>query len=181
MSDDEKVARLVDRERDALLAYFERRVTVRADAADLVGEALLVIWRRSADLPHDDADARMWLYGVARRVLATHRRGRGRQRALADRLRGELAVSGDDRDELSSRVRDAVRDLAERDRELVGLIHWEGFALTEAASILGIRAGAARMRYARARARLARALGVESRAGQPASGQPASGRLDQVP
>jgi RNA polymerase sigma-70 factor (ECF subfamily) len=160
---------LAAREVDALLAYFERRVAVRADAADLVGEALVVVWRRSADIPGDEREARMWLFGVARRVLATHRRGSRRHRALTDRLRGELSITGDDRSELSQRVRDAVRALPGRDRELVGLVHWEGFGLAEAAEILSIRPGAARMRYARARERLARTLGVEAAEGQSGS------------
>ena len=39
---------------DALLAYFERRVSPRVDAADLLGETMLHAWRRHRDMPTDD-------------------------------------------------------------------------------------------------------------------------------
>lgn len=153
------VGALVEREARTLLAYFERRVDVRADAADLVGDTLMTLWRRRASLPDDPTEARMWMFGVARRVLATHRRSGRRRTALADRLREQLAIdapTGPSDDVL--RVRAAVRALPERDRELVGLVHWEGLTLAEAAHVLGIRPGTARMRYARARERLAAEL-----------------------
>jgi RNA polymerase sigma-70 factor (ECF subfamily) len=153
-----RIAALVERESPGLLAYFQRRVEVREDAADLVGETLLVLWRRSAAIPADDTEARMWVYGAARRVLATHRRGGRRRLALADRLRRELAAVDAHPDELAQEVRAAVRGLPTADRELVGLVHWEGFTLAEAGRIIGIRPGTARMRYARARRRLAEAL-----------------------
>ncbi len=37
--------------------------------------------------------ARLWLYGVARRTLANHRRSQRRRSSLADRLRAELAAA----------------------------------------------------------------------------------------
>jgi RNA polymerase sigma-70 factor, ECF subfamily len=157
-ADPGRVAALADREAAALLAYFERRVEVRDDAADLLGETLLVLWRRARAVPADDVEARRWLFGVARRVLAGHRRGRQRRLALAERLRGELAIPPEEVDVVGQSVRAAVRRLPERDRELIGLVHWEGFTLQEAAEILGLKAGTARMRYLRARERLAREL-----------------------
>jgi RNA polymerase sigma-70 factor (ECF subfamily) len=45
-----------------LLAYFTRRVQQRDDAADLLGETMLVLWRRVADVPSDEQAARLWLY-----------------------------------------------------------------------------------------------------------------------
>lgn len=159
-----RIGALAEREAPTLLKYFVRRVVVREDAADLLGETLLTLWRRAVDVPVTDEAARMWLFGVARRVLATHRRGRHRRCALAERLRAELAVTGATGDPVAEHVRAAVRALPERDRELVGLIHWEGFGPAEAAAILGIRPGTARMRYQRARERLATALEGLSRA-----------------
>jgi DNA-directed RNA polymerase specialized sigma24 family protein len=95
------VAALAEREAPRLLSYFERRVGVREDAADLLGETLLVLWRRSSDIPASDIEAAMWLFGVARRVLAGHRRGGKRRLALAERLRNELAVTSDMTDEVA--------------------------------------------------------------------------------
>lgn len=77
------VPALVARESSALLAYFARRVTPVEDAADLLGDTLVIVWRRQSSIPGDETRARMWLYGVARKVLSTHRRSTGRRHALA--------------------------------------------------------------------------------------------------
>ena len=42
----------------------------------------LVAWRRRDELPGEPLP---WLYGVARKVLANHRRGGARREALAER------------------------------------------------------------------------------------------------
>lgn len=93
-----------------LLAYFERRVTPRADAADLLAETMLIAWRRVDHLPADAERQRMWLFAIAANVLANHRRSLSRRSALADRLRQHLATSGADSvDEGETQaVRDAV-------------------------------------------------------------------------
>ena len=155
------VSELFATESGALLRYFLRRTEIREDAADLVGDTALALWRRADDLPGDPERARMWLYGIARHTLSTHRRGAIRRSALADRLRDELAASPafEVRDAALDEVRDAVRGLRRRDQEVVLLVHWEGFTVTQAAAILGIRTGTAQMRYSRARARLRAALG----------------------
>ena len=46
-----------------LLTYLQRRVGV-ADAPDLLGETMVVAWRRVDELPEDPERARMWLLGV---------------------------------------------------------------------------------------------------------------------
>ena len=61
-----------------LLGYALRRVGSPEDAADVVAETMLVAWRRIDEVPADGT-ARLWLYGVARRVLANHRRGQVRR------------------------------------------------------------------------------------------------------
>ena len=96
----------------------------------------------------------MWMYGIARRVLATHQRGAIRRVALADRLRADIATTAAPQEPEIDEVRDAVRSLPPREQELIGLVHWEGFTVTEAAQVIGIRAGSAQMRYSRARKNL---------------------------
>ena len=66
--------------RDAVLGYLRRRTDSGHDAADLLADTFLVAWRRLDDLPPGN-QTRPWLYGVARRVLANHRRGEGRRQA----------------------------------------------------------------------------------------------------
>ena len=60
--------------RGSILGYVLRRTDNPDDAADVIAETFLTAWRRLEDVPRD-AEARLWLYGVARRVLANHHRG----------------------------------------------------------------------------------------------------------
>src|SRR6266581_3548338 len=75
-----------------ILGYALRRTGNGDDAADVVAETFLTAWRRLDDVPADEG-ARLWLYGVARRVLANHHRGQRRKSELAERLRLDLAVT----------------------------------------------------------------------------------------
>lgn len=148
-----------------LLGYLTRRAD-RQDAADVLGAIYAVAWRRRADLPADPTAARMWLFGVARRTLANHRRAGARASALTDRLRVTLASApaspypGNEAQERAREVREAIERLPSRQREMVRLVHWDGFTLAEAAQIAGLRASTARSHYARARQALARQLGA---------------------
>lgn len=141
-----------------LLAYFERR-TERGDAADLLSETMLTAWRRIADLPDDETEARMWLFGVARGILANAQRASLRRWKLAERLRGHLESHPAHHDDASAiDVRDAVRRLPDDLRDLIGLVHWEGFTIEEASTIVGIPSSTARGRYQNARRLLAQTL-----------------------
>jgi RNA polymerase sigma-70 factor (ECF subfamily) len=158
----DRVERTLQREASSLLAYFERRVRPAEDAADLLSETMVVAWRRADVLPVDELEARMWLFGVARNTLATHRRGQLRRDALATELRSELmtrtSTAGiDGRSEADPRVelvRELVDALPDVDREIFSLAVWEGFSLAEVAQLLDMPAGTVRSRYSRARAAL---------------------------
>lgn len=155
---DELLASIVATTPD-LLAYFERRVDPRPDAADLLSDALVQAWRRADAAPRDEEGRRMWLFGIARNVLLNHSRSKRRRSALADRIRQHLVEAAIDPDPAEAlAVRDAVRRLQAGQRELVMLIHWDGFSIQEAGQILGIGASTARSRYAAARTRLAASL-----------------------
>jgi RNA polymerase sigma-70 factor (ECF subfamily) len=138
----------------SVLAYLSRRVPP-ADAADLVAEAYLVVWRRRADLPPAD-ECRPWLFGVARRLLAEHHRLRPAVVPLAD-AGDPVADVGEGADAArGAAVRTALTALTPVDRELVTLTVWDGLTPTEAAAVVGLTPGTARVRLHRARARLAR-------------------------
>lgn len=147
-------------EANALLAYFERRVEPREDAADLLAETMLQAWRRERSLPEDTVEARMWLFGIARNVLANHRRGQTRRTALMDKLRRHLRDPVAPSEEEAIAVRDAVARLDPKQGELIRLVHWDGFSLAEAASILAVNPSTARGRYATGKAELRSTLGV---------------------
>jgi RNA polymerase sigma factor (sigma-70 family) len=162
--DDERFRRVYAGTFEPLLAYALRRVARAEDAADVVAETYLIAWRRGADMPEGD-EARLWLYGVARRVLANQDRGGRRRERLGARLRERLAavVVADPAAEVSQRVtvRAALDRLGEVDREVLRLTAWEGLEPREAAEVLNISAAAVRTRLTRARSRLRELLGDE--------------------
>ena len=131
-----------------MLAYAVRRSSDAADAADVVADTFLVAWRRLADIP-PGREARLWLYGVARRMLADRRRAERRRERLAERLRRELPV------ELAAAaptpgggaVMAALGMLAEADREVLLLVAWEQLEPAEIATVLGITRTAAEAEY----------------------------------
>ena len=140
-----------------LLAYAVRRVAQPEDAADVVAETFLIAWRRHRELPRGD-EARLWLYGVARRVLANHHRAGVRRERLGAQLRQRLTTvfPADPGAEVPERlaVRAALARLGELDREVLMLTGWEGLEPREAAVVLGVSAAAVRTRLSRARARI---------------------------
>lgn len=154
----ETVRELVEREAVAILSYFARRTNSAEDAADLLSETLLVIWRRESSIPIDAVEARMWMFGVARRVLSTHRRTGARRLALTQRLGEQLAstrAAGEMLPDDEARdVQRAIESLPDLDREIIRLVYWEGFALSEVATILRMRDTTVRSRHHRARERL---------------------------
>lgn len=138
-----------------LLSYFGRRVPIPADAADLLSETFVVAWRRADQVPADPEQARMWLFGVARRVLANATRGAVRHTNLTDKLREHLeTVPTEDLDERALDIRAALDAIPDEQSELVRLVLWDGFTVPEAAKILAIRESTARGRYQRARTQL---------------------------
>src|SRR6187397_3683039 len=56
-----------------LLGFVRRRVHP-THAEDVVGDVMLVAWRRLDDVPADPSAARAWLFGVARKTLQNTRR-----------------------------------------------------------------------------------------------------------
>ena len=143
-----------------LLGYALRRTDNTDDAADVLAETFLTAWRRLDEIPAGP-QARLWLYGTARRVLANQRRGERRRLALADRLKADLAVNYRPQEptgELAD-IAAALRQMPESDRELLALSAWEGLDPGQIATVLGCSRNAARIRLHRARRRFAVELG----------------------
>jgi RNA polymerase sigma-70 factor (ECF subfamily) len=151
-----RYGRLYREQGRTILAYALRRVAEPEDAADVVAETFLVAWRRLDEVPVD-AGGRLWLYAVARRVIANlHRAERRRTRLgerLAESLRTEIATQPAPTGEAAEALR-AMGELGDDDRELLLLISWEGLSPGEAAKVLGVSPLAARSRLHRARRRL---------------------------
>lgn len=144
----------------AVLAYAIRRASDGQDGADVVAETFLVAWRRLDDVPAGVA-ARLWLYGVARRVLANQQRSERRRQRLAERLRRELPLALESLPPVTpqaSELETALGRLGAEDREILRLCAWEELAPSEIAIVLGVGQVAARSRLHRARRRLRVAL-----------------------
>jgi RNA polymerase sigma factor (sigma-70 family) len=140
-----------------VLAYAMRRTSVLADAEDVAAETFTIAWWKLDAIPADEPLP--WLYAVARRVLANHRRGLGRRERLAALLRIDDVPTplraGDDED---GPVFAALAALPPADQELLRLVAWEELGNTQIAAVLGVTANAVAIRLHRARARFADAL-----------------------
>lgn len=146
-----------------MLGYVRRRTDRADDAADVAAETFLAAWRRLDDAPTEEV--RLWLYGVARRVLANHRRGERRRTQLASPLRGDVA--GRDPasagEEQFAELAAAFRSLPDADREVLALKGCEQLDAGQIAVMLGCSRNAARIRLHRARRRLRAAVAASKR------------------
>jgi RNA polymerase sigma-70 factor (ECF subfamily) len=129
------------------LQRFLRRRTDPATAEDVLGDVLLVLWRRADAIPAEAPIA--WAYGVARGCLANHVRGAVRQERLAERLALE-PPGGPEFGAEHYALDDALDRLPENDRELLRLWAWEQLAPREIATVLDITPNAASIRLHRA-------------------------------
>ncbi|MET8333924.1 sigma-70 family RNA polymerase sigma factor [Streptosporangium canum] len=145
-----------------ILGYAMRRCDSPEDAADVVAETFEIAWRKVDDLPSGE-QARLWLYGVARNVLANHRRSRLRRHTHQTALREDIAdryartPSPEEHVELGAIGR-VFRELSDDDRELLSLVVWEGLDAGEITRVLGGSRNAVRIRLHRARRRFSRGL-----------------------
>jgi RNA polymerase sigma-70 factor (ECF subfamily) len=124
-SDEERFRALYAASHADVLRFVTRRVPdFRAE--DVVAEAFLVAWRRVAELPADDDDARAWVFGVARNVLLNDERGERRRRALAVRLAAMPPPTPEEDPELIARRVDLTRvwpRLTASDQEVLALAY----------------------------------------------------------
>ena len=127
---------------------------------DAVAETFFTAWRRLADIPAG-AEALVWLYAVAYRVIGHQRRSVARRRRLEGRVRSMLRppVAADepviDGHEVRVVLAAAAR-LGDTDAEVLRLVAWEQLSVAQAAAVLGIEPNAVRQRLHRARRNLGR-------------------------
>jgi RNA polymerase sigma-70 factor (ECF subfamily) len=166
-----------DRLRKMVAWRLDRRLAARVDPSDIVQEVLteadrkLERYLRDRPLPFLP-----WLRQLAWEHLATlHRRHvRAQRRSVRREEPGVLALPDESaamlaerlvdsassptqhvvRQELRQRVRTALAQLAERDREVLVLRHLEELSVADTAAVLGISPGATKVRQLRALQRL---------------------------
>lgn len=169
--DEQRFVALFDDAYDEVLRFVRRRLGDDG-AEDVTAEAFLVAWRRLEDLPADHGDARAWVFGVARGIMANSRRGAGRRDALAVRLVDSGSATGildgeDDAAVLRIDLAAAWNALAPAEQEVLALAVLDGLTSTRAARVLGISAVAFRLRLSRARRRLRASMEAHPAASPP--------------
>lgn len=147
---------LVDEVLEPIRRFLARR-TDPATADDVLGEVLLVLWRRLDAVP---TEALPWTYAVARNCLANAERGVRRQHRVAARiavLDPPAATSPEDPAQ-DDRVHRALALVPQAQAELLRLWAWEQLAPSEIASVLDVSANAVSIRLHRARENFKTAL-----------------------
>lgn len=145
---------------DYVSRYVALRTTDPHTAADLTAEIFSRVIPAAAGYRRSNGPPRAWLTGIARNVIADHARSRAREQAAYGRVQGRRLLDEDATERIVDRIdaHAAGRDLLARvatlpagQRDLVELVAVDELSLTEAARVLGITAGTARVRWHRAR------------------------------
>ena len=153
------------------------KLRARVDPSDVVQETNMEAFRRlGAYLKQRPMPFRLWLRQIAydhtlkarRHHLGTARRAAGREVSLPEHssllLAQQLVAAGStasqvlDRRQLARRLRQAVAQLPEGDREVVLMRHFEGLSNQEVGCLLGMEPGTVSKRHGRAMLRLHKIL-----------------------
>lgn len=146
----------------SVLRFLRRRLDVCEDAEDAATDVFAVACRRLEAVP-PEPETLLWLYAVARNVLANYRRAERRRGNLQARLINHHDRAAEITDPIGSRdsadaVLGAFRSLSAADRELLSLVAWEGLTPAQIAVVLGVPRPVVSARLYRARGRLASLL-----------------------
>ena len=133
------------------------------EATDAAADVFVVVWRRLDACPEGD-EARLWIYGIARNVVANRRRAAARSTALVNRA-AAVAPSDDPGPETvvlrRSEYREldaALEKLPSRYREVLVLAVWDDLDRESIARLEGVSRAAIDKRISRAYTKLARLM-----------------------
>jgi RNA polymerase sigma-70 factor (ECF subfamily) len=149
---------------NAVLRFIERRVSDREAAADLTMDCFEIAWRKRD--PRDPFGL-PWLYRTARNLIANEYRRRDREGALWTHIEDHVrTLSSEAEPAMTERLLDAIRELPEREREILWLTYWEELSAAEVAVVIGTSEGAVWTRLNRLRSRLRPLLGRAAPTGE---------------
>ena len=185
--DRDLVARLAVGDHDALRLIYERYSRTSYSLAlrllrqpqlaeETVQEVFLALWRRPGAYRADQGSVRTWLLAAVHHKAVDHvrRESSHRRRTLNEAIRsGGPGWDEDIADEVVRdiqsgeerlMVRDALEELPDAQREIVGLMYFDGLSQTQIATLLSLPLGTVKSRTALAmaklRARLLRKVGA---------------------
>ncbi|GAA1015095.1 RNA polymerase sigma factor [Acrocarpospora pleiomorpha] len=154
---------------DAVTRFLARRVEDPHLVADLTANVFLAVLDSAHTYRSDRGSEIAWLFGVTRNTLLAEQRRAARELRATSRIAGRRLLDGDDvarleeridAEEPARRALAAIAGLPELDRALLGLVAVDGLTTAEAAVVLGIRQGTARVRLHRARRSIQQLPGV---------------------
>jgi RNA polymerase sigma-70 factor (ECF subfamily) len=160
-NDGRAFAELFDLHRDRVYRRALGLVEDSHDAEDVTAATFFELWRRRHSVRVVDGSVLAWLLVTAVNVSRNQRRSTARyQRFLRNAPRSE-AIGGPEAEpiETKQRLATSLRRLSPGDGALFVLVALEGVSVDEAAQVIGVKPGTARVRLSRARARLRIELG----------------------
>jgi RNA polymerase sigma-70 factor (ECF subfamily) len=133
----------------------------REEAEDVLQTAYLKVLDGRARFD-GRAAVKTWLFAVIRNTAADRRRQSwlgtlGLERLWQRRVE-PAAAPGDGDEERRRRVRAALGGLAARQREVLDLVFFHGLTIEEAAEVMGVSVGSARVHYERGKKNLSERL-----------------------
>jgi RNA polymerase sigma factor (sigma-70 family) len=165
--------RAIGRDPDAFEAFYRahiesigrfiaRRVDDPQLVADLTSQIFLTAVEVAETYRPEKGTPAGWLFGIAKNVLVDHIRKQARERKAHRLLAGRRFLEPDALARIEERI-DAERSmrllfhtlekLPKRDRRLLELVAVDGLTVADAAAVLGMKPGTARVRLHRSRAR----------------------------
>ena len=146
----EAFSELFLRYRELIYAFFRRRVKDSARAEELAHETFIAILR-SAQRYEPRATFRTYLFGIAYKILANHRRKLDQNSGGAGSGFDLPGPSAPGNAETGMWVRDAIEKLEANDREVLLLREYEELSYEEIAGALRLPVNTVRSRLFRAR------------------------------
>ena len=152
------LGRLFDRWLPVVLGWCKRLGSGRLNAEDAAHDVFEIVLQRLHSLREPHAFS-SWLYGITRRVLASHRRKAWFRKWLPGAepegiAPGPSPLRQTEQSEIAVRVHSALAQLSADHREVLVLCDLEERADSEVAAMLGVPKGTVKSRLRRARTHL---------------------------
>jgi RNA polymerase sigma factor (sigma-70 family) len=164
LAEPDRFAEIFDRHFATVFRFAERRVG-RDQAAEVASETFARAFAKRRSFRPDAVDALPWLLGIASKLILHERRRFVRYLAAVERASTETRTaerdggvsSADRRLDLPgdwARMRGALLQLPDVDRELLLLVTWDELSYADAAAVLELPLGTIRSKLHRSKARL---------------------------